>query len=58
MKFSETDPVMPEVMHQLTLAIKELADETILKFQKENIQLFNDLYTKLEDENLVYIIDA
>ncbi|CAD8204869.1 unnamed protein product [Paramecium pentaurelia] len=56
--FSDTDPTMPEVMHQLTLAIKDYADETILKFQKDNMDLFNDLYSRLEDDKLVYLIDA
>ncbi|CAD8106049.1 unnamed protein product [Paramecium sonneborni] len=56
--FSETDPTMPEVMHQLTIAIKDYADETLLKFEKDNMNLFNDLYSKLEDDKLVYLIDA
>ncbi|CAD8112008.1 unnamed protein product [Paramecium primaurelia] len=56
--FSDTDPTMPEVMHQLTLAIKDYADQTILKFEKDNMDLFNDLYSKLEDDKLVYLIDA
>lgn len=49
---------MPEVMHQLTIAIKSYADETILKFEKDNMKLFNDLYSKLEDDKLVYLVDA
>ncbi|CAD8152351.1 unnamed protein product [Paramecium pentaurelia] len=37
--FSETDSTMPEVMHQLTLAVKDYDDEKFFKFEKDNMDL-------------------
>jgi hypothetical protein len=35
---------MPEVMHYLTLEIKNFATYTIQKFENENATLFDQLY--------------
>lgn len=42
--FSDTDPRIPEVMHQLTIAVKYYADKKSLKFEQDIMNyLFNEL---------------
>lgn len=47
---------MPEVMHALTVAIKNFADETISSFEKENNEKFSQLYEQCNDVNVAYLI--